>query len=157
TSSFNTLASEPRNGLDLSAYVSHDWKVSDRFNMLYGIRLSLFRAMGPGTFNRYDEEGEVLESEYLPAGGLVKQYFNPEPRLSMNYRLDEWSSLNASYYRNSQNLHLLSNSSASLPTDVWMMSSQNIRPQLADQLALGYFRNLKKNQFEFSAELYYKT
>lgn len=157
TSSFNSLASEPRNGLDLSAYVSHDWKVSDRFNMLYGIRLSLFRAMGPGTFNRYDEEGDVLESEYLPDGGLVKQYFNPEPRLSMNYRLNEWSSLKASYNRNSQNLHLLSNSSASLPTDVWMMSSQNIRPQLADQLALGYFRNLKNNQFEFSAEVYYKT
>jgi hypothetical protein len=157
TSSFNSLASEARNGLELNAYVSHDWKVSDRFNVLYGLRLSLFRAMGPGTFNRYDPDGEISETVFLPDAGLVKQYFNPEPRLSLNYRLSELTSLKVSYNRNSQNLHLLSNSSASLPTDVWMMSSQNIRPQLADQLALGYFRNLRENQYEFSAEVYYKT
>src|SRR5690606_1890488 len=87
----------------------------------------------------------------------VKSYFMLEPRFAFNFKMNDVSSFKASYSRNSQNLHLLSNSSASLPTDVWIMSSQNIKPQLADQGAIGYFRNLFDDQFEFSTELYYKA
>ena len=157
TSALASLESESRSGIDLNAYLSHDWKVSDKVNMLYGLRLSIFMATGPGTFHKYNAEGEIVETEQYSDSKIVKQYFTIEPRLSVNFKLNELSSIKTSYNRNSQNLHLLTNSSASLPTDVWIMSSQNIKPQLADQGALGYFRTLKNDQFEFSAEVYYKT
>ena len=156
TTTLSSIASEPRRGIELNAYVSHDWKITDRLNALYGVRLSSFLALGPGTFNTYDKDGDVAESTYYEDASIVKQYLALEPRISVNFKLNEQSSLKASYNRNSQNLHLLSNSTASLPTDVWVMTSQNIKPQLADQGALGYFRNFKNNQYEFSAELYYK-
>lgn len=156
TSTLSSIASESRRGLELNAYVSHDWKISDRVNALYGLRLSTFMALGPGTFNTYDKDGDVASSESYQNASIVKQYYAVEPRLSLNFKLDELSSLKASYNRNSQNLHLLSNSSASLPTDVWVMTSQNIKPQFADQGAVGYFRNFSNNQYEFSTEVYYK-
>lgn len=157
TSIFSTLESESRSGIDLNAYISHDWRVSDRFNVLYGLRLSSFLAMGPGTFNKYDADGEIIYTERFSQSEIAKQYFALEPRVSVNFKLNEQSSIKSSYNRNSQTLHLLTNSTASLPTDVWIMSSQNIKPQLADQGAIGYFRTLKDDQYELSAELYYKT
>src|SRR5690606_14723727 len=157
TSIFSTLQSESRSGVDLSAYISHDWKISDWFNVLYGLRLSSFLAMGAGTFNRYDLDGEIIQSEQFSRSEIAEKYWMLEPRVSLNFKLNEQSSIKSSYNRNSQTLHLLTNSTAALPTDVWIMSSQNIKPQLADQGALGYFRTLKDDQYEFSAEIYYKT
>lgn len=156
TSILSSIASESRRGVELNAYISHDWKISDRLSALYGLRLSSFLALGPGTFNTYDKDGDVIETDYYTGASIVKQYYAIEPRASLNFKLNEQSSLKASYNRNSQNLHLLSNSTASLPTDVWVMTSQNIKPQFADQGAFGYFRNFNNNQYEFSAEVYYK-
>lgn len=156
TSTLSSLESESRSGIEVNAYTSHDWKVSDRLNMLYGFRFTSFMAMGPGTFNKYDSDGEVISSQVYSASQIAKQYLIFEPRFSVNFKLNQLSSLKASYNRNSQNLHLLTNSTASLPTDVWIMSSQNIKPQLADQGAFGYFKTFRDDQFEFSAELYYK-
>jgi len=157
TSTLSSLESESRSGLEVNAYASHDWKISERLNMLYGLRFSTFMVLGPGAFNEYDSEGDIISSTNYSNNALVKQYYILEPRVSLNFKLNPFSSLKASYNRNSQNLHLLTNSTASLPTDVWVMSSQNIRPQLADQGAFGYFKTFKDDQFEFSAELYYKT
>ena len=79
-----------------------------------------------------------------------------EPRASLNYLLDANSSVKASYARNTQNLHLLSNSTAGSPTDLWIPSSNNVKPEIADQVSLGYYRNFNDNLYEFSAEVYYK-
>jgi hypothetical protein len=70
--------------------------------------------------------------------------------------LDESSSLKAGYSRNYQYLHMLSNSNSGTPLDVWQPSSSTIQPQIADQVSLGYFRNMQGNAYEFSAEMYYK-
>ena len=156
TSTYSSLESESRSGIEMNTYLSHEWNPSDRINMLYGFRLSSFLATGPGTFNEYDGDGDIVNSNHYTSSKIVKSYFILEPRFSINYKIDQVSSVKASYNRNSQNLHLLSNSTASLPTDVWMMSSQNIKPQLADQGAIGYFRTINDDQLEFSAELYYK-
>lgn len=156
TSTYSSLESESRSGVQLDTYISHEWSPSDRINMLYGFRLSSFLATGPGTFNEYDSDGDIINSSSYSGSKVVKSYFVLEPRFSINYKIDQVSSVKASYNRNSQNLHLLSNSTASLPTDVWMMSSQNIKPQLADQGAIGYFRTINDDQLEFSTELYYK-
>jgi hypothetical protein len=156
TSTFSSLESESRSGIEINTYVSHDWSPSERINMLYGFRLSNFLATGPGTFNKYDQDGDIINSREYKRSEIVKNYFILEPRISINYKINQLSSIKASYNRNSQNLHLLSNSTASLPTDVWIMSSQNIKPQLADQVAIGYFRTINDDQLEFSTELYYK-
>ncbi|HEY0898465.1 MAG TPA: TonB-dependent receptor, partial [Sphingobacteriaceae bacterium] len=90
------------------------------------------------------------------SGKLVKNYLVLEPRISASYTLNPTSSVKASYTRNSQNLHLMSNSTAASPTDLYIMNSNTVKPELADQVAAGYFRNFKDNRYEFSAEVYYK-
>ena len=155
-SSVNSLSLENRYGLEGSAYLSDEWKLSDKFNILYGLRFSTYSLLGPGTIRSYDAAGNIESTEVYKKGDFVKSYFYPEPRFSAGYNFSDASSVKASYNRNTQNIHILTNSNTSSPTDQYIMSSNNILPELADQLALGYFRNGKNNEFEFSSEVYYK-
>jgi hypothetical protein len=155
-SSINPLSIENRYGLEFAAYVSDEWTITDKINILYGVRLSTFSLLGPGTINTYDKLGEAASSKVYGKGDFVKSYFNPEPRISLSYSLTEENSIKASYNRNTQNIHILTNANASSPTDQYVMSSNNINPELADQVALGYFKNAKDNTYEFSGEIYYK-
>jgi hypothetical protein len=156
TSSFNPLSIENRYGLETSGYVSDEYVVSPRLNLLYGLRMSLFSLLGPGTFNTYNSNGNVESSTSYNSSTVVRNYFNLEPRFSASYILNEENSVKASYNRNTQNIHILSNSGSGSPTDQYVMSSNNIRPEVADQVALGYFKNVKDNTYEFSGEIYYK-
>jgi hypothetical protein len=156
TSSFNSRSVEQRYGYENAAYLSDEWKASDKLTLLYGVRLSSMMLLGAGTFKTYDAAGNTLTSDAYNSGSLVKSYLNLEPRFSASYTLNEESSVKASYNRNTQNIHLLSNSTSSTPTDLYVMSSNNIKPEIADQVSTGYFRNFKDNVFEFSAEVYYK-
>jgi hypothetical protein len=156
-SSFNPLSIENRYGLETSGYISDEYVVTSRLNLLYGMRLSLFSLLGPGTFNTYNANGDASSSTSYSNGKIVKNYFNLEPRFSASYTISEESSVKASYNRNTQNIHILSNSGSSSPTDQYVMSSNNIRPEIADQVALGYFKNIRDNAYEFSGEVYYKT
>ncbi|MES2397719.1 MAG: TonB-dependent receptor [Bacteroidota bacterium] len=143
--------------LENSIYGSHEIKVTDKFNFEYGLRISSFSLLGPGSFNTYDTNGEISTTTTYTSGQFVKTYINPQPRISSSFILSEKSSLKASYDRNAQNLHLLSNSTSGNPTDLWIPSSNNVKPELCDQVSLGYFRNFKENMFEFSSEIYYKN
>jgi len=155
-SSFNPLSIDNRYGMEFAVYASDEWTLSDKFNVLYGLRLSQFSLLGPGIINTYDNKGEVSSSKTYKSGDFVKNYFNLEPRLSASYTLNEKNSIKASYNRNTQNIHILSNSGTSSPTDQYVMSSNNIKPEIADQVALGFFKNSESNAYEFSAEVYYK-
>ncbi|WP_449438017.1 TonB-dependent receptor [Pedobacter steynii] len=155
-SAFNPLSIDNRYGMEFAVYASDEWTLSDKFNVLYGLRLSQFSLLGPGTINTYDNTGEVSSSKTYKSGDFVKNYFNLEPRLSASYTLNEQNSIKASYNRNTQNIHILSNSGTSSPTDQYVMSSNNIKPEIADQVALGFFKNSESNAYEFSAEVYYK-
>ncbi len=156
TSSFNPVSIEQRFGFENAAYISDDWRLSDKITFLYGLRLSGMFLLGPGTFSTYDAAGNILTSATYTSGATVKDYFNLEPRFSSSYQLNDQSSVKASYNRNTQNIHLLSNSTSSTPTDLYVMSSNNIKPEIADQVSTGYFRNFSENTIEFSAEVYYK-
>lgn len=155
-SSFNDKSIERRYGLETAAYISDEWKVSDHLNLLYGLRMSGIYIFGPGTFDTYDADGNTVTSKTYGSGTVVKDYFNLEPRISASYSLDDQQSIKASYNRNTQNIHILSNSNSSTPTDLYAMSSNNIKPEIADQVSTGYFRNFSNNIFEFSTEIYYK-
>ncbi|WDF69883.1 TonB-dependent receptor [Sphingobacterium oryzagri] len=151
----NSITVDTRQGIDLAAYVSHEWKPSDRFSVIYGLRINNFMVMGPGTFYDFDEDGEAI-GEQAYGSEVIKHYLNLEPRFSASYLLNQTSSVKASYNRIAQNLHQLTNTTSSLPTDQYVVSSLNIKPQIADQGAIGYFRNFNDNAYEFSVEAYYK-
>ncbi len=137
-------------------YVSHIFKPNSLFSIEYGLRLSSFSAMGPGDFYSYDALGNTTDTLSFTKWHFVKTFFNLEPRVTMNYILTEKSSIKAAYSRNVQNLHLISNSTTDNPTDMWIPSSNNVKPEIADQVSLGYFRNFRNNMFELSGEVYYK-
>ncbi|WP_332369660.1 TonB-dependent receptor plug domain-containing protein [Spirosoma telluris] len=147
---------QDRYGLENALYASNDWKATTRLNVSYGLRLSSFSLLGAGDFYGYDADGNVVSTQTYTSGQVVKSYLFLEPRISASFMLNDVSSLKASYTRNTQNMHIVSNSTSSNPTDLWIMSSNNVKPQIADQVALGYFRNLADNRFEFSTETYYK-
>ena len=157
TSSYNSLDLPKKYDLESAAYLSHEWSPSEKFHLIYGLRLSMFSVLGPGNFYTYDSSGNVLDTATYDSGKIVKNYINPEPRFSASWMLNENSSIKFSYTRNIQYLHLLSNSTAGNPTDLWAPSSNNIKPEIADQEAIGYFRNFDNNKYEFSTELYYKN
>lgn len=153
---FNSIFMNEKKSLEAAAYLSHEWKLTDRLTLNYGLRYSQFMAMGPDTVYTYNNADEIINEEAFDSGAISKSYRTMEPRITMNMQINKQSSVKLSYARNAQYVHLLSNSSASLPTDVWIASSKNVQPQIADQWAAGYFRNFKDNMFESSVEVYYK-
>lgn len=156
SSSVNQIKVEKRNGSELAVYLSDEWELNERLNIVYGIRGSSFVLLGPGNFGKIDQEGNTVSSKKYGSGDIVKSYFNLEPRFSASYQLNDRASLKGSYTRNTQNLHLMSNSTTTSPTDLYIMSSNNVKPEIADQLSMGYFKNFSEDKYEFSAELYFK-
>lgn len=153
----NSTFIENRYAWENAIFVADEWKVSEKIGVNAGVRLSSFSALGPGTYYTYNSAGEKTDSTTYNSGEFVKTYIVPEPRLAVNYKLNDVSSVKAAYVRSAQYLHLMSNANTSSPTDLWVPSSPNIKPQIADQYSLGYYRNFKDNLFEFSAEVYYKN
>ena len=137
-------------------YISHQYNFSNKLSVDYGARLSAFSLLGPGNFYSYDPNGNTTDTTTYTSGQFVKSYIYLEPRATFNYILNPQSSLKASYSRNIQNLHLLSNSTSGSPTDLWIPSSNNVKPEIADQVSLGYYHNFSDNQYEFFSEIYYK-
>ena len=151
----NPIDIESRQGVELAAYVSHEWQPLPWLSTIYGMRVTDFLVRGPGTFYTFDQEGDPGDDDYYD-GGTIKSYFNLEPRLSLSLLLNRQQSIKASFNRITQNLHQLTNTTSSLPTDQYVLSSKNIKPQYADQVALGYFRNFYANAYEMSVETFYK-
>ncbi|HSY76618.1 MAG TPA: carboxypeptidase-like regulatory domain-containing protein, partial [Bacteroidia bacterium] len=152
----NSTNIQTRYALESAVYASEEFKVNERLKFMAGLRVTAFSLLGAGTFDTYDANGNITDSTKYTSGQIVKTYINPEPRFNANYMLNEVSSIKASYDRNVQNLHLLSNSTSSNPTDLWIPSSNNVKPEIADQFSMGYYRNFDNNNYEFSVETYYK-
>ncbi len=142
---------------ETAVYVSDDWDINQWLKLNSGLRLGNFTHVGP--FNRYlkDVTGKIVDTVTYKANQIVSAYNGLEPRLAARVQLNPSSSIKASFTRNFQYVHLASFSSVSLPTDVWMPCTEVIKPQIANQYALGFFKNLKDNLYETSAEVYYKT
>ncbi len=147
---------EDRFALDNALFFSNDWKPNNKLKITYGLRLSSFNLLGPGNFYSYNDDGKVTDTIAYKSREVVKTYLNLEPRINAAYILNESTSIKASYTRNTQNLHLIQNSNSSTPTDIWISSSNNIKPEISDQVAIGYFKNFKNNEYQFSGELYYR-
>ncbi len=154
--SFSDLKLYNKYALESALYLQDDMSINERIGLQYGLRYSFFDYMGEGTAYTFDENGNTLTSQEYGKWETIKTYGGLEPRLSLRYELENNSSVKASYNRSYQYLHLLSNSTSSQPTDIWVPSSNNIKPQTSDQVSVGYFRNFKENTYELSVETYYK-
>lgn len=159
---FSDLKLTNYNALDHSVYVSNEQSIGTKLTLRYGLRYSYFQQIGKGKVREYlnpdkPNENEVIGTKEYGSGKLVPPaYHNLEPRLALKYMLNPESSVKASYNRMVQNLHLISNTNSPTPLDIWLPSSTYIKPLIANQVGLGYFRNFNKNMFETSAEVYYK-
>jgi len=155
-SSVNSFSIDNKYALEAAPYIGHEYDPTNALKINYGVRYSLFSVLGPGKVFRFDDDGEVIETTKYSGGTVIKTYSGPEPRFTATYRLNEVSSAKLSYARNRQYIHLLSNTAASTPFDIWHPSTAIVKPQIADQVATGYFRNFRDNGYETSMELYYK-
>lgn len=155
SSNFNSIKFQQRYAWENALFITDTWKASSRFSFTYGLRMSAFSILGPGDFYIIDPAGNVTDTLRKKQGEIYKTYFNAEPRLATRFLLNSSTSIKASYARNTQNLHLISNSTTSRPTDRWVASTNNIKPEIADEFSVGYYKNFK-GQYEFTAETYYK-
>ncbi len=138
-------------------YASYETSITQRFRLHAGLRYSAFQQVGPYDYYVRDAEGIITDTVHYKKLEGIKFYHGLEPRLSMRFLLDENSSIKGSVSFTQQYIHLVSNSSTTLPTDVWVPSSLLVPPEKAVQYALGYFRNFRQNTYETSIELYYKS
>ena len=155
----DTLQAEQ--ALESGAYLSDRYTITPALSLEAGVRYSLFNSLGPSTVNTYapglplttdNQTGSVQYS----SGKFIKTYGGPEFRVSSRLVLGDNMSLKAGYNTQRQYIHMLSNTTAMAPTDIWKLSDANIRPQYGDQVSLGLYRNFKKNTIETSLEVYYK-
>jgi outer membrane cobalamin receptor len=156
SSSISDFYLQKRYAWENSAFATNTWQASGNLSITYGLRATAFSILGAGNFYDLDAGGNVTDTLYYGKGKFVKTYINPEPRLALSYRLNGTSSLKASYVRNVQNLHLISNSTTTSPTDKWIASTNNIHPETSDQVSIGYYKNLIGG-YELTVETYYKS
>jgi hypothetical protein len=146
-----------RYALENALYISNEQKITTHLKATYGLRYSLFSSIGPGTVYTYDQAADIIDSASYPRGKIFNTFGGLEPRVLVNYVINDSSSVKVSYARTRQYIHLLSNTTSTTPFDLWIPSNVNILPEIADQYTLGYFRNFSNNMFETSVEVYYKT
>ncbi len=150
-----------KNTMETALYVGNSQKINSAISVEYGLRYSFFRFFGPGTIYSYNDtipgvRRTAISEQSFSKGETIQTYDNWEPRLSLKVQVGKNSSLKASYNRMAQYLHLISNTTASNPLDVWTPSTNNIKPELADQFTVGYFQNFGDQDYEASVEAYYR-
>lgn len=156
SSSVQSLTLDTKKALETAIYISHQYQITSRWSLHYGLRFSTFHNLGDGTQYIYDSHQQLLEEKSFTNNAFMHSYFRLAPRLSSRYLLSATTSIKASYNRTYQYLHLVSNSSIGLPTDVWLPVDNNISPRFADQVALGYFKEFRQRMYGLSAEVYHK-
>ncbi|GJM60670.1 TonB-dependent receptor [Persicobacter diffluens] len=155
---FNAIIVPGRVAVETGTYVSYEQKLGERLQLTYGLRMSTFSNVGEMTEYQFESGQEVpFDSVTYGSGTFYNTQVGWEPRFNANFVINKKSSLKVSYNRTYQYLHLLSNSSAGSPTDVWIPTTPIVKPEIADQVALGYFRNFNDNKYESSIEVYYKN
>lgn len=141
---------------EYALYLQDDWDVSQKVKVHLGIRYGGFQQIGALTRYTKDADGNRLDSIVYGSGQTVKYYGGFEPRATIRYAIDQDQSVKAAITKNYQYIHLVTNAGSTLPTDLWVPSTYQVKPQISWQYAVGYFRNLNDNMWETSIEVYYK-
>lgn len=170
TSGINYSQLDKKYAFEPALYINADQELSTKFSVSYGLRYSLFYRLGQSNLNVYANNNPVtfntnmqIYEKATPIGtqtfqknDVLKSYSYLEPRFSLAYQFNEKQSVKASYNRMVQYLQLISNTSSPTPLDVWTPSDTFIKPQIADQVALGYFKNFNNESYSLEVEAYYK-
>lgn len=161
STNFKDMEVPPYIALEGAVFVGNEQKISDKLQVEYGLRISGFENIGEGTVYEYSnpsdlKESTIVDSTVYGAWEPINTEYGIEPRLNINYRVTDETSIKTSYNRTYQYLNLVTNTSSPTPLDIYVPSTKYIKPQKADQVALGLFRNFRENMFETSAEVYYK-
>ena len=169
-SGINADQLDKKYALEPTVYFDVENQMAPRLTLAYGLRLNLFWRLGASTVNLYDnnnpvifnpilqiyEKANSIGSRYYDKNKLIYSYYSLEPRFSAGFQINENQAVKISYNRMTQFLQLISNTSSPTPLDIWMPSDQYIKPQLADQVAIGYFRNFTNGMYSLEVESYYK-
>ncbi|GGG45765.1 carboxypeptidase-like regulatory domain-containing protein [Bizionia arctica] len=155
------LSLQKEKGLESAIFISDLFEINDRLLLDVGIRFSFYMAMGPATQLVYQEgvpkdESSITEVNQYGNNEVITTYGGPEARVSFRYFLTPELSIKGGYSSTIQYIHLLSNNTTESPTDTWKLSDLNIKPERAQQIAFGLFRNFDNNNLEVSVEGYYK-
>ena len=147
--------------LESALYFSDKYTINSNLSAEGGIRYSMYNYLGPKEVNIYaqglpKDQSNLVQTRYFGSGSFIKTYQGPEYRASIRYALSPSFSIKAGYNSLQQFIHMLSNTTAIAPTDIWKLSDPNIKPQKGDQFSLGFYKNLKSNTIETSVEVYYK-
>ncbi len=161
-SNVNELLLETEQGLEMAAFVSDEIAFNDKVTLMLGLRYSYYQSMGPRRVYAYQDGvpysiESIQDTTFYEKGEKIASYHGPEPRFSLKYSLNRSSSIKLGYNRMRQYLQLVSNTTAALPIDRWQLSNSYSAPLIADQLSVGYFKNLQNNVYEVSSEVFYKT
>lgn len=170
-SAINYLQLDFKKAFESGIYVNAEHKITDNLIANYGFRYSTFSRLGGQSMTTYENDLPVKYNSELgiyeagtpngeiiyDKGETIENFGNIEPRLGLAFQLNDWTSIKAGYSRVAQYIHLLSNTTSVTPLDVWTPSGTYIKPQLANQYALGYFREFNSKQLSLEVEGYYKT
>ncbi len=156
--------------LEPSLYVDAKNNIGQRVMVSYGVRYSCFARLGEEPIFQYKdglpvfynettkvyEKAKPVGTRNYKSGEAISEFENLEPRATVTFIFNDNTSVKASYNRMVQYMHLISNTQSPTPLDVWLPSGPYMKPQLADQVAIGLFRNLKNNQYSVEVEAFYK-
>jgi outer membrane receptor for ferrienterochelin and colicin len=141
---------------EAAIYANDEIDLNDAIRFNIGLRASYFVHTGAFTAYHADEFGRISDSTIYKQGEKIKDFLGIEPRLSMRFSIDKTLSVKISYMHNYQYLHQISMSNISMPTDMWMASTTDVKPQVGNQYSMGVYKNILNNSYEFSIEAYYK-
>lgn len=153
---------EKEQALESAIWLEDQFDITDNLSVNAGLRYSLYHFLGPKNVNSYagglpKNENSMLDTISFGKNDFIRTYQGPELRLSARYRVSPASSIKAGYNTLRQYIHMLSNTTAVSPTDIWKLSDPNIRPQFGEQFSFGYYRNMRNGNIETSVEGYYKN
>ncbi len=142
-------------------YVDDKFILTNYLSVNVGVRMSGYCSLGPASVMLYDpaytkSTSTIIDTLNFKPGAITSKYGGLEPRVSLNFRISEKNSFKLNYNRTRQYLHLLSNSASISPTDTWKLCDYYLKPEIGDQVAIGFYELLFKNNVEASAEFYYK-
>lgn len=144
------------NALEHALYLSNEQTLTSSITLEYGVRYSLFQNMGKAEVYKIDDQYMVTDTVHYASGEIYHQDHGWEPRLGLVYAFSPGQAIKASYNRTRQYLQQTNISDMGTPLDIWFSASPHVKAQIADQWALGYFRNFLDNTLESSIEVYYK-
>lgn len=149
-------------GLESAVYVGDNFEVSQKLSLYAGVRYSFYQYLGPKDVYVYAngvprQESTIQDTLQYAAGKSIASYHGAEPRFSLRYSISSNASVKFSYNRMRQYIQMLSNTTAITPTDIWKLSDSYVRPQVGDQISVGFYKAMKKSSIDVSVEAYYKT